>query len=75
MSITSALTTKCQTTIPLAVRKYLKVGAGDLLQYELQDGHVVLTPVAKPDAEHHEDPFYHFTEWGGENDEEAYADL
>lgn len=44
MGIESKLTTKGQTTIPLEVREFLKVGAGDRLGYEFVDGKVVLVP-------------------------------
>ncbi|WP_339757948.1 AbrB/MazE/SpoVT family DNA-binding domain-containing protein [uncultured Hoeflea sp.] len=38
------MTTKGQTTIPLEVREFLKVGAGDRLGYEFVDGKVMLVP-------------------------------
>ena len=44
MGIESKLTRKGQTTIPLEVREFLKVGAGDRLGYEFVDGKVVLVP-------------------------------
>ena len=44
MGVESKLTTKGQTTIPLEVREYLKVGAGDRLGYEFVDGKVMLVP-------------------------------
>ncbi|WP_417408355.1 AbrB/MazE/SpoVT family DNA-binding domain-containing protein [Hoeflea sp.] len=44
MGIESKLTTKGQTTIPLEVREFLKVGAGDRLGYEFVDGKVMLVP-------------------------------
>ena len=44
MGIESKLTSKCQTTIPAEVRKFLKVGAGDRIGYEFVEGKVVLVP-------------------------------
>ena len=44
MGVESKLTTKGQTTIPVEVREYLKVGAGDRLGYEFVDGKVMLVP-------------------------------
>lgn len=44
MGVESKITTKGQTTIPIEVREYLKVGAGDRIGYEFVDGKVVLVP-------------------------------
>lgn len=44
MGAESKITSKGQTTIPLEVREYLKVGAGDRIGYEFVDGKVVLVP-------------------------------
>lgn len=44
MRVESKITTKGQTTIPIEVREYLKVGAGDRIGYEFVDGKVVLVP-------------------------------
>ncbi len=42
---TSTVTSKGQTTIPLPIRDFLKIGAGDRLEYFPQaDGKVVLVP-------------------------------
>ncbi len=42
---TSTLTSKGQTTIPAEVRQFLKLNAGDKLEFILQnDGHVLLVP-------------------------------
>jgi antitoxin PrlF len=71
--IVSKLTTKSQTTIPQSVRRALQIGPGDEIEYEIVEGHVVLTKVrvgGKTD-----DPFRTFNEWSTEADEEAYADL
>lgn len=44
MGVESKITSKGQTTIPIEVREYLKVGAGDRIGYEFVDGKVVLVP-------------------------------
>lgn len=44
MGIESKLTSKCQTTIPIEVREFLKIRAGDRIGYEIVDGKVVLVP-------------------------------
>lgn len=44
MGVESKITAKGQTTIPMEVREYLKVGVGDRIGYEFIDGKVVLVP-------------------------------
>ena len=71
--IVSKLTSKSQTTIPQSVRRALQIGPGDEINYEIVEGHVILTKArvgGKTD-----DPFRSFNEWSTEADEEAYADL
>jgi antitoxin PrlF len=70
--IVSKITSKAQTTIPLAVRKALRLSEGDSVSYQIEDGRVILTRV-RPLAE--DDPFAVFGEWGGEADTRAYADF
>ena len=71
--IVSKLTSKSQTTIPQSVRRALQIGPGDEIEYEIVDGHVILTKArvgGKTD-----DPFRSFEEWSTEADKEAYAGL
>ena len=70
--ITSKLTSKAQTTIPLPVRNALRLGAGDELAYRIEGEHVILT---KADRGPVDDPFATFGEWSSEADRLAYADL
>lgn len=70
--ITSKLTSKAQTTIPQAVRSALRLREGDELAYVIENGRVLLTKVS---SEVVEDPFATFSEWDGEADRKAYADL
>ena len=70
--ITSKLTSKAQTTIPLPVRNALRLGEGDELAYAIEGDRVVLT---KADRRAAEDPFATFSEWSSEADARAYADL
>lgn len=72
-AITSKMSVKAQTVIPLAVRQHLEIGAGDELEYELLDGAVVIRP--KKVNTGAEDPFATFDEWSSKADEAAYADL
>jgi antitoxin PrlF len=71
--IQSRITSKAQTTIPRAVRAALGVKEGDLLDYEIEDGKVILRR-AKPSADPFENPFATFTEWADDLDS-VYDDL
>ena len=44
MGMDSKLTSKCQTTIPLKIRKYLNIGPGDRIGYKIVDGSVLIVP-------------------------------
>lgn len=70
--ITSRLTDKGQTTIPLSVRRALSLREGDEIAYSI-DGDVVTVRKAPPTAI--EDPFDTFTEWDGDADRKAYRHL
>jgi len=67
----SKISVKSQTVLPREVRDRLGVRPGDTLRYRLTtDG--VLIDKAPTEAD---DPFAAFSEWSGEADEKAYADL
>ena len=70
--ITSKLTSKAQTTIPLPVRTALHLTEGDEVAYRIEGDHVVLTKVDRGQAD---DPFTTFDEWSSEADRQAYGDL
>jgi antitoxin PrlF len=70
--ITSKLTSKAQTTIPLPVRNALRLAEGDELVYTIDGDRVVLT---KASREMKDDPFATFSEWSSEADRIGYADL
>jgi antitoxin PrlF len=70
--IRSRLTTKSQTTIPRAVREALNLQPGDEVVYQVEGERVVLRKAETPAVD---DPFATFTEWDGDADREAYADL
>lgn len=67
--ITGKLTSKAQTTIPLAVRTALRLKEGDIVAYEIVGDRVILTKAPAPQ----DDPFAAFDEWAGEADCKAYA--
>ena len=70
--ITSKLTSKAQTTIPLPVRNALHLGPGDELAYAIDGDRVILTKSTKTPAD---DPFATFSEWSSEDDRQGYAGL
>jgi antitoxin PrlF len=70
--ITSKLTSKAQTTIPLPVRNALRLAPGDELAYAIDGERVILTKAEKTAAD---DPFATFNEWSTEADRAGYADL
>jgi antitoxin PrlF len=70
--ITSKLTSKAQTTIPLPVRRALRLAEGDELIYRIEGDQVVLT---KAGAAPSDDPFATFDEWASRADCDGYAGL
>ncbi|MFZ5932452.1 MAG: type II toxin-antitoxin system PrlF family antitoxin [Pseudomonadota bacterium] len=70
--ITSKISSKAQTTIPLAVREALRVRKGDAIAYHIEEGRVIMTRSAPAAAD---DPFATFGEWASENDSKAYDGL
>jgi antitoxin PrlF len=70
--IKSKLTTKSQTTIPRPVRFALDLKPGDEVAYQIEGERVILRKAERGPVD---DPFATFSEWHGEADHEAYADL
>ena len=70
--ITSKLTSKAQTTIPLPVRHALHLAVGDQTVYSIDGNRVVLTKAQSGAAD---DPFATFSEWSSEADHRAYGQL
>jgi len=67
----SRVSVKSQTVLPRVVREALRIRPGDTLRYRLTSQGVVIDKAQQGE----EDPFATFSEWSGENDERAYADL
>ena len=66
------LTAKAQTTVPLAVRHALNLAPGDGIVWTVEpNGRVTVSRLEAPT----DDPFAEFSEWAGEADARAYADL
>ncbi len=70
--ITSKLACDGRTTIPLAVRRALRLAAGDEIAYSVEGDRVVLT---KAEVGMAHDPLATFSEWSSEADREGYAGL
>jgi antitoxin PrlF len=70
--ITSKLTSKAQTTIPLPVRNALRLVEGDEIIYVIDGDRVILSKASREPVD---DPFATFSEWLSEADRVGYADL
>lgn len=64
------LSVKSQTVIPKRVRQHLGLRPGDRLRFVIGEGGVKIEKAGETD-----DPFVTFSEWGGPEDDKAYADL
>lgn len=71
-TVRARLSTKSQAVIPKPVRDKLGVGPGDLVEFEIRDGEVL---IRRAPATERADPFAVFHEWSSEADEEAFAEL
>jgi len=71
----SKLTKKYQATVPEVVRSKLKLKAGDVIAFEI-DNEIIKIRKAQPiDIEFSSALVPTLTEWESQNDEEAYNDL
>ena len=48
MGVDSKVTAKGQTTIPLEIREFLKIGPGDRIRFVIIDGRVEIIPRNRP---------------------------
>jgi antitoxin PrlF len=71
----SKLTKKYQATVPEAVRKKLKLNAGDVIAFEIDDDTIRLRKATPIDIEFSSALVPTLSEWESQNDEEAYNDL
>jgi antitoxin PrlF len=72
---TSKLTKKYQITVPEVVRKKLKLNAGDVVAFEIENDTIRLRKARPIDIEFSSALVPTLSEWGSRNDEEAYNDL
>jgi len=71
----SKLTKKYQATVPEAIRKKLKLRAGDVIAFEIDNDIVKLRKARSIDIEFCSALVPTLSEWESQNDEEAYCDL
>ena len=71
----SKLTKKYQATVPEAVRKRLKLKAGDVIAFDIDDDIIKLRKARPIDIEFSSALVPTLSEWESPNDEEAYNDL
>jgi len=71
----SKLTKKYQATVPEAVRKKLKLNAGDVIAFEIDNDIIKLRKATPIDIEFTTALVPTLSEWESQNDEEAYNDL
>ena len=72
---TSKLTKKYQATVPEVVRKKLKLNAGDVIAFEIENETITLRKAKPIDIEFSSALVPTLSEWESQNDEEAYNDL
>ena len=72
---TAKLTSKFQTTVPLAVRKILHLEAGDLVGFEVIGDEIKLRRATPLDVAFAQALSGTLTEWSSVADDAAFADL
>ena len=72
---TAKLTSKFQTTVPLAVRKVLNLKAGDLVGFEVIGDEIKLRRATPLDVAFAQAVSGTLTEWSSAADDLAFADL
>ncbi len=75
VAATSKLTEKFQATIPLPVRRALKLDKGDQVAFEIRGAEVILRRATVLDIEFARAVSATLDEWASKADERAYADL
>lgn len=66
----SKVSSKGQTTIPNEVREELGLVPGDLIQYSLEDGKVILQKFSTEDVLYLKSMEQHLSEWAGSEDDD-----
>lgn len=72
---TSRLSPKGELTIPKEVREQIGLHPGDLVSYEIENGHLTVSRADSLDKEFHDAISPTLTEWDSPEDHEAFDDL
>ncbi len=75
MQQVSRLTSKCQATIPLAIRRKLNLKPGDTVVFEVENDTVTVRRATALDKEYASALEGTLTEWLSKEDDEAYRGL
>ena len=73
--LTSRLTSKGQATIPVEVRKMLRLKQGDRIQFEMSKGNLLLRRAEPLDRAFRKLGEAAFEEWNSPEDEAAFREL
>ncbi len=68
------LTSKCQTTIPAEIRKFIGVSAGDAISFKIINNKVVIEKSRPIDMQYLKAVESTLTEWLSKEDEEMFKD-
>ena len=72
----SKLTSKCQMTVPKAIRELLHLTPKDQIAYDiLDDNSVIIRKATSLDIEYIKALQHTLTEWNSDEDEKAYRNL
>lgn len=74
-SAAAKLTEKYQATIPAAVRKFLKLGKGDVVSFHIQKDQVVLQKLPDLDMDFYKAQQAALSEWTSPEDDALFEDL
>lgn len=72
---TSRLSPQGQVTLPKEVLKKIGLQPGDLVAYEVENGHITMTRAEPSDMAFHTALVTTLTEWDSPEDHEAFDDL
>ena len=73
-TLSSRITKKGQTTIPVEIRHFLKIDSGDKVSFEVKNNQVVLYKAADIDMEHLKATESTLQEWNSKEDEKLFQD-
>lgn len=71
----SKITSKYQATIPKEIREKLRLGQGDSVGFDIEDGKVVIRKISPLDVAYLRAVQETLTEWLSDEDEELFRDL